>query len=248
MPSKLLAVGLFALLVVTAGCLGAGGIETNGGQLVGQSDSTNTSTISVSAAGEATAAPDLALVRVAVVEEATTAEAAREGVAADVASMREALRAAGVPDDVVRTTSYTIVPQYDYSQERRELIGYQAVHAFEIEADVNSAGPVIDAAVGGGADRVDGVTFTLREETRRDLRAEALREAMTNARSDADVIAQSAGVQITGLHTASTADFGYIPVEARVERAAGGDAGAPTVLEPGPVTVSANVQVAYRIG
>lgn len=205
-------------------------------------------TISVAATGEASADPDLAVVRVTVVSSAETAEAAREQTATDAARMREALRNLGVPDDRVHTAYFHLGPEYDYTSGDRRLVGYRAVHAFEIESDVDQAGAVIDTAVGNGASQVDGVQFTLTEETRRALRAEALGTAMGNARVDAETIASAEGLVIRGVQSASTADvrFGGVPVSARLETGAG-DA-TPTILEPGPVTVTTTVQVTYVIG
>lgn len=227
------------VLLALAGCVGAGPAD------IGTSIDTSTTshTISVSGVGSAEADPDLALVRVAVVSEAETAEAARDATASAVQSMRDAFRDNGVPDESVRTSYYNLQPVYDFSDERRELVGYQASHGFEIETAPDRSGEIIDLAVDNGATRIDGVQFTLTEETRAELRDVAIRDAMANARADADTIAEAAGVTVAGLHSASTGGVSFIPFEAR-----GGDAAeSPTVIEPGPVTVSANVQVTYTI-
>lgn len=231
---------LVALLLVTAGCLGTTAAAPEGG------DDTSVRTIDVSSTGTATAAPDLAVVRLAVEARADSADDAREQVAADVARMREALRELGVPDDAVRTTSFFVGPEYDHTRDGRELVGYRAVHAFEVETGVNEVGEVIDAAVGNGATQVQGVQFTLTDETRSELREQALSEAVSNARADAETIASASGVSLGRLHSASTADVGYprpIPYAAE----AGGRDGASTVVEPGPVDVTATVQVSYEI-
>lgn len=234
--------GALVLLVLTAGCLGAVQPADDPAADGPESDD---STISVAATGSATADPDLALVRVAVEVRAETAEAAREAAARDASGMREALRELGVPDDAVETTGFSIRPEYDHRSDSRELIGYTAVHSFEIESEVDEAGAVIDAAVRGGASRVDGVQFTLQEETRRDLRQTALTAAMTDARADAETIASAGGVRVGSLHAASTSDVRFIPVEYRL--AEDGAADASTTIEPGPVTVTASVQATYTI-
>ena len=69
---------------------------------------------------------------------------------------------------------------------------------------------------------------------------------MTNARTDADTIASAAGVTLGPLHSASTADVSYPRPYAVSAEAAAGDR-APTVLEPGPVEVTASVSVSYEI-
>ncbi len=233
-----------AVLVLLAGCIAP--LQT------GSTDAASDArTVSVSGTGEVTADADLAVVSVSVIATADTADAARQAVAADAESMRTALRDAGVPDDAVTTESFRIQPQYrngnggGENAAERTLTGYRAVHAFEIEVAPAEAGGVIDVAVANGADRVDGVRFTLTDETRADLRADAIAEAMNAARSDAEAVAAAEGLQLDGLRSASTSPD-YVPyADMRYESAGGG--GASTDLEPGPVTVTADVQVTYDV-
>jgi uncharacterized protein YggE len=242
MASRTIHALLLAVLLVTAGCLGTTTAAQGDGP--GAND---TRTIDVSATGTASADPDLAVVNVAVEARADTADAAREQVASDVASMREALSEFGIPDDAVRTTSFHVGPEYNYRDGGRELVGYRAYHAFEIESGVEEAGDVIDVAVGNGASQVQGVSFTLTEETRSELREEALSAAISSARTDAETIASASGVSLGELHSASTTDVRHPrPVPYAAEASAGD--GARTVVEPGPVEVTATVQVSYRIG
>ncbi len=226
-----------AALALMAGCVS----PLQAGTPDGTTDQT---TISVTGHGEVTADADLAVVLVSVTATADTADAARGQVAADVQQMRQALRDAGVPDDDVQTVYFRITPEYDYGEKQRELVGYEATHAFRIEAAPGDAGDVVDTAVGNGATRVDGVQFTLTDETRASLRAEALTEATTAARADADAIAEAENLELGDLMSASTSDgFGPVPmVERALDSSAGGG---QTVLEPGPVTVSASVSATY---
>jgi hypothetical protein len=244
-----------AVLVLVAGCAAPfaadAGSADRSDPLVGQVTTASATdgadrtgpVIAVSGVGRVSADADLAVVRVSVTATADTADAARSAVAADSERMREALRDAGVDDDAVRTVHYAIHPRYDYRAEERELVGYHAVHAYAVEVEPERAGEVIDVTVANGADTVEGVTFTLSDETRADLRERALTEAMTTARADADAIAAAAGLTVTGVQEASTvADYGYTPVYRVAEADA---AGGSTSLEPGPVAVTATVQVTY---
>lgn len=241
MVSKPLTAVALALALLLAGCVS--GVQGQPAATTAQTADATGPTISVSASAQTTADPDRAIVRVAVEATAESADAARQQVATDVDTMREALRDAGIDDAAVTTTQFSVSPRYDYSDRTPELVGYQAVHAFAIELDdVSRAGEIIDTAVESGATRVDGVQFTLSEDTRADLRSQALTDAMENARADADTIAAAGGLTVTGIHTASTGSNGPIPFEGRVF--AESDA-AGTTIEPGPVTVTASVSVVY---
>ena len=234
-----------AVLALLAGCIAP--LQSQPGTTDGAADAP---TVSVTGTGEITADADLAVIMVSVVATADTADAARQQVADDAERMREALRDAGVADENVTTASYRISSEYRYEENGKEptVTGYRAVHAFEIEVAPADAGDVVDAAVANGASRVDGVQFTLTDETRASLRADAIAQAMSKARADADAVAAAESLEVTGLHTASTGPD-YVPyAETRYESAAdAGGAGASTAFEPGPVTVTATVQVTYTV-
>ena len=201
-------------------------------------------TIAVTASASASAAPDTARIRAAVVATAADAETARQQAAANVSTTREALRAAGVADERIRTTGFDISTVREPEKNDAPRVRYRAVNEFTIEVSPNRTGEIIDVAVGNGTNQVNGVTFTLTEETRQSLRRQALGDAVTNARADAAVIADASGVRITGLRSASTADVVFTPFETRAGDAV--TASAETVIEPGPVDVSATVSVTYR--
>jgi uncharacterized protein YggE len=251
----LAAVGV-TLLLVTAGCAGSfapGGDDVAQAQQSDQYSDVNVQqpdrgdrTIQVAASGEAETQPDQAVVRVAAVARADDADAVRQQLARNASGVREALRDLGLADDQIRTVAYSIDQQHREQAGERVPDGFEGVHAFEITlSNVTRAGAVVDTAVENGAQRVDGVELTLSEERRREVRAEALREAMANARADADVIAESADLTVTGVHSAATGDPSFSPARAQtLEADAAGQT--QTEIESGPVTVTAQVQVTYN--
>ncbi|MFC7229173.1 SIMPL domain-containing protein [Salinirubellus salinus] len=246
-PDTRIGAALVALLVLLAGCVGAGSPTPLAQSTAETTEQTADSTPSISVSGAATveAAPDLAVVRVAVEREADTADRARGDVATAVEEMREALRDAGVPDANVTTESFGVFPQYQYDDGERTLDGYRAVHSFRIEVSPDRAGEIVDVAVGNGADRVAGVAFTLSEEKRAELRQEALTLAVENARTDAETMAAAAGVSVGPVQSLSTSNS--VGPVSPVEFARGDAAESRTVLEPGDVSVTASVSVVYGI-
>lgn len=231
-----------AALVLLAGCGTA--LQTADGSTPadGTAAGATQQTVSTSGTGDADADADRAVVTVAVTARADTAEGAREAVAANATRMRDALRDAGIDDDAVTTAYYVVQPRFEVDRDRddRTLVGYEAVHASRIDAAADAAGTVVDTAVGNGASEVQGVTFTLSDETRAELREQALEHAMSAARADAETVASSANLSITGVQSASTGG-GVGPVyETRATVADTGSA-----FDAGSVTVTATVDVTY---
>ncbi|WP_227132589.1 SIMPL domain-containing protein [Halorubellus salinus] len=251
MHQRVLQVLAVAFVVATAGCLGSLASTSNDATpALAGSDGVATNSIDVRSTASVTAAPDLVVVHVAVVGEGDTAEAAARATAADADGLRAALddvvdRDGQAVDVTLENAGYHLSPRYDYSRESREIVGYQATQSFRVETTaVDAAGAVVDAVVDGGASRVHGVTFTLSDAARADLRSDALAAAMESARADADVLAAAAGVTIDGLAGASTTNVDATPYYRGYAEDAGAD-GAATTFEPGDVTVTATVTVAY---
>lgn len=204
-------------------------------------------TVTVSASGQAEAQPDKAVVRLAIEATADDPTVARQRVAQNATSMREALVGIGVDRDAIRTTGFNI---YEDQVRPREPEGrprttYRARHSFVVEVSrTDRVGEVIDTAIDNGATSVHGVRFTLSEETRRELRDDAIDEAMSDARAQADAMAAAGGLTVTGVHSARTGvSRGPRPV---AEYAAGGGGDGGTSIEAGDVTVTATVTVTYN--
>lgn len=232
-----------ALVVATAGCLGgiASG-PSNAAPAVTDGAGTASNTIDVTASATLSAAPDRAVVSTSVVGVGDTAEAAAAAAATDADALRDALENLDAPV-TIEDAGYSLGPEYDYGGDGRELVGYRAVQSFSVETTaVEDAGAVVDAVVAGGASRVDAVAFTLSEDARAELRADALADAVENGRADADVIANAAGVSIDALAGASTTNVAVTPT---YRAFAEDSATAGTSFEPGDVTVTATVTVAY---
>ena len=229
------------VLTLTAGCVGA----------LGQPDDATAAdanrTITVTASGDVTAEADQAVVRVSVVARGDTAETARQRLAENASSLREGLAAANLSEDQIRTVGFGI------SEERRDRPTgpnvsddptYLARQSFELTlSDTDRAGEIVDVAVGSGAKNVDGVQFTLSESAQESLQQDALREAMDAARRNAETLAATENLSVDGALHIRTTDLRPIPYAA--ELAVAEDSGGRTVIDGGPVTVTATVQVVY---
>ncbi|EMA25319.1 SIMPL domain-containing protein [Haloarcula amylolytica] len=236
MVSRPLAIaGVLALLV-------AGGVGFALADTGAVAPSTN-STVSVNADATVERAPDRATVTVAAVGRGETAEAARNNLSGDADAITSALEDEGAN---VTSSRFQVRPEYEESREGREQVGYVAIHTVEAEtSNVSTAGTLIDAAVDAGADRVEGVRYSLSEETRQAAREEALTTAMDNARTDAEVVAAAEDRSVGDAVTVQTSDHGRPVVYA--EAMAASDAGGRTSIQPGDVTVDASVSVSYEL-
>ncbi|WP_424018123.1 SIMPL domain-containing protein [Halorientalis pallida] len=246
---KTIALALAAAVVLTVGAAGTvlamGGTGTQPAQTAAD---TGGQTITVSGDGSASAQPDQAVLRFAVTAEGDDPAAIRSELASGASDLRSALSEAGVADDAIETTGYSIEepprrvpPGRDGGETGPELRG---VHVFEVTLDdTDRAGAVVDAAAGAGAE-VQSVQFTLAADTREDLRNQALENAMENARGQADTLASAGGLSVTGVASIDATGTNYRPVAYDAERAQAASGG--TAIETGDVSVSTSVRVVYE--
>jgi uncharacterized protein len=147
--------------------------------------------------GEAvvTARPDRAFVTIAAESRSKNSSEAQKLNAAAMTAVLQKIEQAGVSKDAVRTIGYDLQPEFDYTNGRQTFRTYLARNTVEVRLDdIDRVGVVIDAAGAGGATRIAGIRFDLRD--RAALERDALRQAVADARSRAEAIAAGAGATI----------------------------------------------------
>ena len=156
------------------------------------------------------------------------------------------LRAAGIPEEAIRTAAYELHREYEWERERRVAKGYVARNSVEVQLhDLAKVGPAIDAALARGANTINSLQF---ESSKADsARREALAVAVRQARADADAMAVAAGRCIVDVIELSTTEM--VQPFMRMERAAVGMAQdvASTPIEPGEQTISVTVQGRWQL-
>ena len=238
MQRNTLLAAVLAVLTVTTVAVGVGMAATGTG-----ASSTDTQTVAVAGSGEVDASPDAAVVRLSVTARGPNAANVSDEIAAGASQLRETLADFGVPEDDVQTQHYNI------HQDRQPDSGngdpvYMGEQSFAVTLDdVDEVGSLIDAAVDGGADDVGGVRYTLSSERRDEVRNDAIRAAVEDARGEAAVIADSTNLQLGGVQRAASRETSVSPYHAEVAMAA--DAGGGTTVDPQDVTVSATVEVTF---
>jgi uncharacterized protein YggE len=214
-------------------------------------DTTDVNVIHVSGSGSVTGTPDRAQLTFSVQTENANVKSAQSENAVRMAAVIDALVAAGIPKEQMKTTGYSIYPVYQDSTGvlNPKVKSYQVTNTLQVTIrDVNQTGTVIDTAVSNGINTVSSIQFMLSDEQAQALRTEALKKAVTLARADADVVAAALGVTISGTQSADISQ-GYTPViyDTYMAGAATAKSEVPTPIQPGDVTVTAQVSITYSI-
>jgi uncharacterized protein YggE len=201
----------------------------------------------VRAAGEAVvyAKPDEAKIDIGVFTQAPTAQLAASQNAAKLQAALDRLRGMLGPKSDIRTISYSVNPNYEFGGGGRKLNGYNAVNTVRVTTDdLAGLGKLIDAATAAGANEVQRIEFTLKDET--PVRAEALRKATVEARANAEAMAGALGLKLgrlVSLEQGSPQTIRPMAMAAETARVAA----APTPIEAGVIEVHASVTLVMAV-
>jgi len=204
--------------------------------------------LDISATGEVTRVPDVAIISAGVVARAASATAAMQDSADRMQKVLAALKRAGVADRDMQTSTVSLNPEYRYPQnESPQLVGYTASNQLTIKfRDIRNSGKILDALVSQGANQINGPNLTI------DKPEAALDEARANAiaagRARAELYAHSLGLRVVRVVAVSESG-GYAPpppappmpmMMARGERDS-------TSIQPGEQKLQVNVAMTFEL-
>lgn len=206
-----------------------------------------TRSLTVTGAGQATLTPDIAYISIGVHTESSTAASAMSDNNAQAQAVIEALRAAGVKPEDIRTTNFSIwaTPQYSPDGQATGQTVYAVDNTVYVTVrDLAGLGSLLDKAVQAGANNISNIQFDVADKTK--AMSEARNTAVESAKAQAQELASAAGVSLGNLQTISYYDSAPAPVfEARALNSAGVGGGAP--INPGTLQITVSVTLTYEI-
>jgi uncharacterized protein YggE len=205
--------------------------------------------ISVTSTATVGSEPDQATLRLGIETSAEdSADAlARNGAIAD--DVLAALTAAGIDADDVQTERLDVNRRTIDRRTPQERTVFVADTTLGVTVrDLDSVGPVIEAAVGAGATSVRDVRFEVADPSQ--ARTKALEQAVDGARAKADAMAAAAGTSVTGVERIveeGAARPVYEQYRAATLGAAAADASF-SVVPPDELDTSVTITVVWTIG
>ncbi len=206
----------------------------------------------VNGQGKVTVTPDVAILSLGIESQEASVATAQAQAATAMTAVINALKANGVAEKDIRTSSFSIskIARWDESKQQEVVLGYRVSNMVTAKVrKVAEAGAVIDAVAqaGGNLTRINGISFTIDDPAR--YNAEAREKAMADAEAKAKQLANLGGVKL-GKPTYIQESGGYVPYQERFNMPVPAPlpAGAvPTPISPGETEVQINVQVVYSI-
>ncbi|MEX2273741.1 MAG: SIMPL domain-containing protein [Vicinamibacterales bacterium] len=195
--------------------------------------------------------PDRAWVTVGVETRDAQTKVAQEQTAIAMDHIQQRLRALGIPDASIRTSSFNVTQDWEFIQGRRNLRGYVVSNQIEVKVDdITKVSAIIDGSIAAGANVIHGVRWDIMN--REALEQQALREAFEDARSRAGVIAATSGARLGAVYAVQESRAGQVrpmtPMRYQAGLAGqGAMAESVTVVNPGEMDIRAVVTVSFLI-
>lgn len=161
----------------------------------------------------------------------------------------ENLTQLGIDKKDIKTSNYSIMPNYDYSKGGAGTItGYNGNTTVTVKVkDTSKLPDVIAAATRGGANQVMGTNYSV--ESPEKYREQARNKAIANAKEQAQKLAGELGIRLGKVTNIveSTNDNGPYPLMYKAEAVSMGGGNAPSPdLQPGTQTISSSVTLYFE--
>ena len=167
--------------------------------------------LDISATGEVTRVPDVAIISAGVVTRSATATGAIQDAADRMQRVLAALKRAAVENRDIQTSSISLNPEYRYVENQPpQLTGYTATNQLTIRfRDIRNSGKILDALVSQGANQINGPSLTIdKPEAALD---EARARAVTTGRARAELYARSLGLRVARVVSVSESGGYAVP-------------------------------------
>jgi len=239
MRKKLFIVPLIIAALVLAGC-GPATISSTGGQ--------PDRTLNVTGLGHVDITPDIAYIYIGIHTEGASASDAVKSNNTQTEVLIKALTDSGVDAKDIRTTNFGIWPSTQYGPDGQALGTVYMVDntVYVTVRELDGLGDLLDSAIEAGANSINSIQFDLADKT--EALKEARADAVKNAAEQAAELAEAAGLKLGEIVNVSYFDSQPYPYSVG-KGGGGGGAGieAAVPIQPGQLTITANVSLTYEI-
>lgn len=210
-------------------------------------DATSNGTITVPGTGTVQVEPDTAVVNLGVQATEPTGEAAMESVNTSAAALTEALIAAGIAENDIKTSGLSLYSTT--GDDGTTITGYNASLTINVTIDdIETVGATIDTAqqAAGAGFTIGGVSFSFADPE--SVLEQARIDALANAKAKAEQFAAAAGVELGAVISIveGPSSMPIIYASGDDARAAAPEAGPP--ISPGQLDLTIQISVTFSIG
>ncbi len=222
-------------------------------------------TITLTGHGEVKAVPDIANIYFTVSKDAATAKDAQAQVAVVEKKALDLLKSKGIEEKDIKTQDASVYPKYEYKQaicppvpaggtatyycggSKQVQNGFTASESITVKVrNVDDASAIMQGLATTGVSNLSGPNFAIDDED--NLKAEARKKAIDEAKEKAEVLAKQLGVRLGRVAGFSEGGNYGGPMYYAKDAAMGAGPEAPRAeLPKGENTISSDVTITYEI-
>ena len=200
----------------------------------------------VTGEGKVTVVPDTAVVNLGITANHSTIKAAQTQANTVINKITEELKKLGIESTDIKTSNYSVYPQYNYDGGPSRITGYQVNASLTITVrDFDKVNQVIDTSTANGANTVGGIQLTVDEKRQKELLQQARELAVKEAKTKAESLARTAGITLGKIVNIQEGYSNPGPVYAKEMMAAVGGGG-DTQIQPGSTDITSSVTLFYE--
>jgi len=206
-------------------------------------------TFDVEGTGKVSAIPDVAEVNLGIEVRRRTVFEAQKEANEKISKITEAVKKLGIEEKYIKTVNYSVYPEYDF-KEGRNIIGYNVNISLLVKVkNFEKINAVIDTATSLGANQVGGLNFTIDDKKLEDLKMQARKQAIEEAKKKAKEIAALAGIRLGKIiNVSENSTSPYFPQSLKqMQMGMGGsDQETQTNIQPGESEITVSVTLSYE--
>ena len=208
-------------------------------------DSEKPGTISVTGTATASVDPDIFTVRLGVQTQDKNASKALLLNSQTMENVIAGIMDAGIETDEISTSSLNIYPvygDYDHDTNTSPIVGFRAENIVSVKTTkLDSAASIIDGASKAGANRIEGLYFTLSAELRKETENSLLQDAVQDAKKQANDALEPLDKSVSDVKTVNLSPVRYSGYDVQYSAKAESFSSAPIFSSSEDVTASVHV-------
>ena len=204
----------------------------------------------VTGEGKVSVTPDIAKITLGIQEEGTSLKTVQNSVNKKSKTLTDALKKLGIAEKDIKTTSYSVYPQYDYMASVQKITGYRVSTSYEVTIrDFDKVNEVLVLATAYGANTAGGIAFEVNNETKTKKLQEAREEAVKKAKEKAQGLAKAAGISLGIIINISESQGGNEIRPMYATKDAVGLGGSPVTanIQPGETEIFVTISLSYEV-
>jgi len=151
----------------------------------------------VSDTGKVTVVPDIAKVTIGFEEQGQTLKQVQSAVNAKSKTLTDSLKKLGIDEKDIKTTNYSVYPEYNYESTPYKINGYRVSTNYEVKiTNFDIVNDALVIATQSGANVIGNISFEVNEKTKLEYTNKAREEAVKLAKDKAEGLAKATGVTL----------------------------------------------------